>query len=70
MFYKFHKDQLEQEARRRIIEEEIAKMWGPISVRCVLGERETQKLKEPKTQNVSVLGNDDGVAAAEEVFGI
>ncbi len=70
VFYKFHKDQLEQEARRRIIEEEIAKMWGPISVRCILGERKTQKLENSKTQNVSVLGNEEGVAAAEEVFGI
>ncbi|MBI2310445.1 hypothetical protein HYU90_01285 [Candidatus Collierbacteria bacterium] len=72
VFYKFHKDQLEQEARRRIIEEEIAKMWGPISVRCVLGERlgRTQELKDSRTQEVSAVGNDEGVAAAEEVFGI
>ena len=71
VFYKFHKDQLEQEARRRIIEEEIAKMWGPISVRCVLGEKleRTQEIKESRTLEVSV-GNDAGVAAAEEVFGI
>ncbi len=57
VFYKFHKDQLEQEARRRIIEEEIAKMWGPISVKCVLGAKGAAK-------------NDDGVKAAEEAFGV
>ena len=68
VFYKFHKDQLEQEARRRIIEEEIAKMWGPISVRCVLGERVT--VKPAFAKSYGEAKNDDGVAAAEEVFGI
>lgn len=68
VFYKFHKDQLEQEARRRIIEEEIAKMWGPISVKCVLGERVTAKPAFAKSYGEAK--NDDGVKAAEEVFGI
>ncbi len=68
VFYKFHKDQLEQEARRRIIEEEIAKMWGPISVRCVLGERVTAKPAFAKSYGEA--RNDEGVKAAEEVFGI
>jgi len=68
VFYKFHKDQLEQEARRRIIEEEIAKMWGPISVRCVLGERVA--VKPAFAKSYGEAKNDDGVKAAEEVFGI
>ena len=71
VFYKFHKDQLDQEARRRIIEDEIAKMWGPIGVRCVLGEKGA--MRQP--QSVASEGrpgdvNDDGVRAAEEVFGV
>lgn len=72
VFYKFHKDQLDQEARRRIIEEEIAKMWGPISVKCVLGEKGMAK---PENRVVRVAArtdevNDDGIKVAEEVFGV
>ncbi len=73
VFYKFHKDQLEQEARRRIIEEEIAKLWGPISVRCVLGDPHARNAAggQVKTVAVAVPGNvSDEVAAAEEVFGV
>ena len=71
VFYKFHKDQLDQEARRRIIEEEIAKLWGPISVRCVLG---VKKASVSRVNTVSVTTNssvvDEAVSAAEEVFGV
>lgn len=79
VFYKFHKDQLEQEARRKIIEEEIAKMWGPISVRCVLGEKthgvssENAPSGPPlefKRGKGESLGDVSGVQAAEEVFGV
>ncbi len=71
VFYKFHKDQLEQEARRRIIEEEIAKLWGPISVKCVLGEKGAAKPAFVKSYGeVNGVKNDDGVKAAEEVFGV
>ncbi len=69
VFYKFHKDQLEQEARRRIIEEEIAKLWGPISVRCVLGE----KVVRQPVSIVTAPATESGEAAvreAEEIFGV
>ncbi len=69
VFYKFHKDQLDQEARRRIIEEEIAKMWGPISVKCVLGEKGMAKQQVVRASHSGEV-NDDGVKAAEEVFGV
>ena len=69
VFYKFHKDQLEQEARRRIIEEEIAKLWGPISVRCVLGEKTVrqspQAVMVPAAESVEMA-----VKEAEEIFGV
>ena len=69
VFYKFHKDQLEQEARRRIIEEEIAKLWGPISVRCVLGEKVVQQ--SPQTAIVPAAESvEAAVKEAEEIFGV
>lgn len=71
VFYKFHKDQLEQEARRRIIEEEVAKLWGPISVRCVLGERGPVRRQEAAVVPVGPEATgDEALAAAEEVFGV
>jgi len=75
VFYKFHKDQLEQEARRRIIEEEIAKLWGPISVRCVLGERVVRQSVPSVTvaaaESVSTDSSvETAVREAEEIFGV
>ncbi len=69
VFYKFHKEQLDQEARRRLIEEEIAKLWGPISVKCVLGVVASHETSEKRVEKVEVS---DGVALkdAEEIFGI
>ena len=67
VFYKFHKEQLEQEARRRIIEEEIAKMSGPISVKCILGEKAVKKTQATPKEKVS---DEDALRAAEEVFGV
>lgn len=71
VFYKFHKEQLEQEARRKMIEEEVARMWGPISVRCVLGEKTQQSLKRaPEVENISgKVADDEVIRAAEEIFG-
>ena len=54
VFYKFHKEQLEQEDRRNMIEEEATRLWGPMTVKCILGERASAK---------------DEIKIAEEVFG-
>lgn len=74
VFYKFHKDQLELDARRRAIEEEMSKMWGPISVKCVLGEKgaPNAKVVEARPQISVAAGgeNSQGVSEAEEVFGL
>jgi len=72
VFYKFHKEQLEQEARRRIVEEEIKKLWGPISVRCVLGDKANQTIqKAPEHDNITAAVVDTEVLkAAEEIFGV
>lgn len=71
VFYKFHKEQLEQEARRRMVEDEMTKMWGPLSVKCVLGEKTIHAIeKAPEHDNITATV-DDGLVlkAAEEIFG-
>ena len=60
VFYQFHKDQLEQEVRRVMVEEEAAGLWGIKKVRFNLGDsrvREVTKKDEELVKNV------------EEVFG-
>lgn len=48
VFYKFHKDQLETEKCRRIVEEVASEFLGmPINLKCILGE------KKPATTNVT-----------------
>ena len=48
VFYKFHKDQLETEKCRRIVEEVASEFLGmPVNLKCILGE------KKPATTNVT-----------------
>ncbi|HEX9008173.1 MAG TPA: hypothetical protein VF837_02855, partial [Patescibacteria group bacterium] len=83
VFYPFHKDQLDQDSKRKVIEDAVAKVWGPMTVRCVLGERKS-KLTEPAevshdtviaANTVVSSGNEtkqDQVAkgSVEEIFGV
>lgn len=72
VFYKFHKEQLEQENRRKIVEEEIRKLWGPISVKCILGDKASKAIeKTPEHDNITAEVADSVVLkAAEEIFGV
>lgn len=72
VFYKFHKEQLEQENRRKIVEEEIRKLWGPISVKCILGDKASKAIeKAPEHDNITAEVADSVVLkAAEEIFGV
>ncbi|MFZ5366207.1 MAG: DNA polymerase III subunit gamma/tau [Patescibacteria group bacterium] len=58
VFYKFHKDQLETERIRRIVEEAASELLGtPISLKCILGERKitTEARKEEEAQKDSAF---------------
>jgi hypothetical protein len=58
-FYKFHKERLEQDGHRRLLEATIGGLLGgAIQLRFVLGEKATQ-----------TTNDDELVKAAEEVFG-
>jgi DNA polymerase III subunit gamma/tau len=70
VFYKFHKEQLEQEVKRAMLEEEAAKLWGVGGIKCVLGERVVVSPSVVKNvENVTGKVDDEEVVrAAEEIF--
>jgi len=74
VFYKFHKDKLESEKCRQILEDTINEVYGePIQIRCVLGERKpanTESLKETETLKDAETQNDDIIKSAEEIFSV
>lgn len=72
VFYKFHKEQLEQDAKRRLLEEALAETVGPLIVRCVLGQKTVEAMqKMPEVDNVVVVNPDKELASAvEDVFGV
>lgn len=48
VFYQFHKDQLELERNRRVVEEVVTEIFGtPLGLKCILGKR----IATAKTQN-------------------
>lgn len=76
VFYRFHKERLEEERCRRIIEDVAAQVLGtPIKLKCVLGEKKnTETLRNDETQmvsdeNLSNDESDDIIRTAEEIFG-
>jgi len=60
VFYQFHKDQLEQEVRRVMVEEGASALWGVRKVRFSLGDSGTR---------VASKEDEKLVRNAEEVFG-
>lgn len=70
VFYKFHKEQLEQSVKRAMLEEEAAKLWGVGGIKCVLGDRGTvNEVVAKKVENISGRVEDEAVLkVAEEIF--
>lgn len=64
VFYPFHKDQLEQDAKRRVVEEAVARIWGKMNVRCVLGHK-SDRVSEEETKEDKV-----STGSVEEIFGV
>lgn len=72
VFYQFHKEQLEQERHRRVIEDVISEQLGtPIRLSFELGKKAAApKRVQPADENVSGAVEDEALAkVAEEVFG-
>lgn len=64
VFYKFHKDKLESEKCRQIVENGVAEVFGINPVRLILNLGERQNKQEDVVADVE----DDIVKAAEEIF--
>lgn len=69
VFYQFHKDKLEEDRNRRIVEEGLEKICSSrLKIKCVLGENETKKAapvrSEPKEKS-----KDELYQIAKEIFG-
>ncbi|HUC95111.1 MAG TPA: DNA polymerase III subunit gamma/tau [Candidatus Saccharimonadales bacterium] len=72
VYYKFHKERLEDSQHRRILEDIVAKvLQSPTKVVCVLVDPPPRKvIEETKVEAVLTEGKDkDIIKAAEEIFG-
>jgi DNA polymerase-3 subunit gamma/tau len=72
VYYKFHKERLEDIRHRKILEEIVAKvLQSPTRVSCTLVDPPPRKIvEEIKTEAVLTEGEDkDIIKAAEEIFG-
>jgi len=72
---RFYQDILERDVKKKLIEEQMAKIWGPMTFRCVLGEKEPPRtVPEPQDINVEPINSDEVedrgiIGAAEKIFG-
>ena len=63
---RFQQDMLEREVKKKLIEEQMTKIWGPMTFKCVLGEKEPPRTEpEPQDMNVVPVSSD----VAEKIFG-
>lgn len=71
VFYRFHKERLEEGPNRRILEETIEVIFGsPVRVICTLTEPPPKKVEEKPQETVLTEGEDkDIIKVAEEIFG-
>lgn len=72
---RFQQDMLERDVKKKLIEEQMAKIWGPMTFRCVLNEKDPERTRpdlldeniEPIDKKMTV---EDGIAeVAEKIFG-
>jgi len=73
VFYVFHKERLETEKCRLIVEEAATEVVGsPVKVKCLLGKRQTKSSTAVKEEIIEkVIPDDlaqDSLAAAEQIF--
>jgi DNA polymerase III subunit gamma/tau len=73
VFYKFHKDQLETEKCRSIVEEVTSHLIGrPVKLKCILGQRPQKPVPNfelpQKEINTNEVTQEDLVKVAEEIF--
>ena len=71
VFYKFHKERLEADRYRQIVEQVVSEVLGEsIGVRFLLAEKANKLRTNTQDDNISAKVDDDIVKTAEEVFGV
>lgn len=72
---RFQQDMLERDVKKKLIEEQMAKIWGPMTFKCVLGDKGPDRV-EPVADDVNVepVNEDEPedkgiIGAAEKIFG-
>jgi len=70
VFYQFHKERLETEKCRQIVEEAVTQILGvPIRLACILGEKPKQPVANPgEPQNFKNPQENDIIGLASEIF--
>lgn len=71
---RFQQEMLEREIKKKIIEEQMAKVWGPLTFKCVLTDKIIRTQPSIEDENLSVVNSPvdtvQGVMlAAEKIFG-
>lgn len=62
----FQQDMLEREVKKKLIEEQMTKIWGPMTFKCVLAEKVPVRTEpEPQDMNIEPVSSD----VAEKIFG-
>ncbi|MBI2590841.1 MAG: DNA polymerase III subunit gamma/tau [Candidatus Blackburnbacteria bacterium] len=68
VFYQFHKDKIEKDPYRTLVEEAATQILGaPVKLACFLAQ---QKRRAADVANVTVGVEEDIVRAAEDIFGV
>lgn len=68
VFYRFHKERLEEDRCRRIVEEVANQIFGiPIKLKCVLGQRD-RVAKSQSDKEIETAEESDIIRTAEEIF--
>jgi len=63
---RFQQDMLEREVKKKLIEEQMTKIWGPMTFKCVLSDKGPVRTEpEPQDINVEPVSLD----VAEKIFG-
>jgi len=70
---RFQLEMLEREVKKKVIEEQMAKIWGPVTFKCVLSDGPIRTEPILEDANVSPINVDSAsksvVSVAEEIFG-
>lgn len=70
VFYKFHKDRLEEERYRNMVEETIAKVLvAPVKISFFLASKD-RLIDKKNDDNLKPVNQEDIIKTAEEVFGV